>query len=93
MEIYKLFKQIINFEKFGIFNLINIFVDQVREPPTITGKFGPWSSHFFNLSMTYRRDAEIDNGWARIVPIESSQNREVCLHHNRNLKLTKILFF
>ena len=83
------------------FKFNNISVDQVREPPTITGKFGPWSSDFFNLSMTYRRNAEIDNGWARIVPIDdnnvtslrrnkSSQNREVFLHLVQNCISTKM---
>ena len=48
-----------------------IFLIQVREPPTITGSFGNWTEGFFNLTMTYRMDSEIDFRWAKVVPLES----------------------
>ena len=46
-------------------------LQQVREPPTITGSFGSWTDGFFNLTMTYRMDSEIDFRWAKVVTRES----------------------
>jgi hypothetical protein len=61
------------------------FTSKVREPPTLTGKFGNWSFDFFNLSFTFRRDSDIDNGWANVVDRNRSDEKKVLkIFHHQN---------
>ena len=47
------------------------FIFHVREPPTLTKAMGNWSNHFFDATMTYRRDSTVFNALYEFVSIKA----------------------